>query len=118
VPIFTPFVLLFVLLIKCEITEGWQEVVYQLLKTVFHRAIHWEQSWPYAKYFWWNSRCFNNRCNSVSSFWYWDLLNRKIKLRSKRRSIKLKIKIKAVLRKTGYPNLLRSCDFLCFYLTN
>ena len=45
--LFISFIWLFVLLMKCEITEVRQEIEHQILKALFHRHIHREESCIY-----------------------------------------------------------------------
>ena len=92
-------------------------VIYQTRGTVFHRDIQTPRRElkirRAAEYFWRNSRCLDNRWNTVSSVWIY-LLNR-----NKNEGVNGEVKSsKSMLIKTGYPNLLHGCDFLCLSLMN
>ena len=77
------------------------EVIYQTRETVFHRDIQTPRRElkirRAAEYFWRNLRCLDSIWNTASS---------KVKLP------------KSMIIKTGYPNLLHGCDFLCFDVMN
>ena len=65
------------------------------------------------EYFWRNSRCLDGRWNTVSSVWYI------FSIETKNQGINVEVKSsKSMLIKTGYPNLLHGCDFLCLNLMN
>ena len=90
--------------------------IYQTRETVFHRDIHKPRRElkirRAAEYFCRNSMCSDSRWNTDSSVWYIFSIETKAKEKQRRKSSK------SMLIKTGYPNLLHGCDWLCLNFTN
>ena len=83
--------------------------LHEAWETVFHPDIQTPRR-DCSRVFWQNLRCWDSQWNTVLSVWYIFSISKQ-KLRSK--WVKLS---KSMLIKTGYPNLLCDCDYLCFYL--